>query len=221
MADQNEEETVQYLPFHALNEYMRPDYRLTVVRSTLTALPKLPKSFRSNIDKLTKRVVHVPGFRDSNQAPPSMKAGPVAEAFQKYPEIVAAILSAWAESKPELRTKIYDLLKSRNWEDLLPADADRTKLPGFQVVWPKGEDFDILNDAYTQAYPGEDTTTDDVSLMVVWLSNRLPFNDPDGEEHYHDHDHDHDHDHEHHDHNHHDHAHDSAQDHAEGEHPEA
>lgn len=196
------DETAQFLPFHALNEYMRPDYRLTVVRAALTALPKLPKNFRAPIDKLTKRIVHVPGFRDGSQAPASMKAAPTADAFQKSPELVAAILAAWAESKPELRTKVFDLLKSRNWE-LLPPDADRTKLPGWMVVWPKGEDFDILNDAYAAAHPGEDTTTDDVSLMVVWLSTRLPFHDHDEDEEGHDHDHDHEHDHDHpHDHDH-------------------
>ena len=29
------DETLEYLPFHAINEFMRDDYRLEVVRSTI------------------------------------------------------------------------------------------------------------------------------------------------------------------------------------------
>jgi len=199
------DDTAEFLPFHALNEYMRPDYRLTVVRATLNALPKLPNNFRSPIDKLTKKIVKVPGFRDGTQAPAALKAAPIADAFQKSPDLVAAILAAWAESQSDLRRKVYDLLKERNW-DVLPPEADRTKLPGFMVVWPKGEDFDILNDAYAAVHPGEGTTTDDVSLMVVWVSTRLPFHDHEDDE-------DGEHDHDHHDHDHsHEHTHDQASD---------
>ncbi len=166
---------VEFLPFHVVNEFMRPDYRLTVVRDTLTALPKLPNHFRAAIDKLIKKNVRVAGFRDSTLAPTPFKIGPVAEGFEKSPELAATILSAWAETKSELRTGIYELLKGRGWE-LLPPEADRTKIPGFLTTWPnKDEDFDMLNKAYAEAHPGEEISTDDVSLMVVWLSGRLPY----------------------------------------------
>lgn len=168
------EPTIQFLPYHALNEFMRPDFRLTVVRAALSALPKLPKHFRDPIDKLTKRIVKVPGFRDGTQAPPTLKVAPTAEAFQKSPELVAAILAAWAESQSELRNKVYDLLKARGWE-LLSAEADRTQAPGFLTQWPKGEDFDILNKAFTEVQGEGSATPDDISLMVVWLSGRLPY----------------------------------------------
>lgn len=172
------EKTAEFLPFHALNEFMRPDYRLTVVRSALTALPKLPGTFRSPIDKLTRKIVHVPGFRDGTQAPPSLKVAPVADAFQKSPELVAAILSAWAEVHTDLRAQVFALLQGRGWE-LLPPEADRTKLPGFMTTWPKGEDFDVLNKAFSEAHPGHEATSDDVSLMIVWLSVRLPLPEED------------------------------------------
>ena len=166
--------TAEFLPFHALNEFMRPSYRLTVVRAALTHLPKLPNHFRVPIDKITKQIVRVPGFRDGVQAPAALKAGPVASAFEKSPELVAAVLAAWAETQTELRSRVYDLLKARGWE-VLPLEADRAKLPGFLTYWPKGEDFDILNTAYRAAHPGDEASTDDVSLMVVWVSGRLPY----------------------------------------------
>jgi hypothetical protein len=165
---------VEFLPFHALNEFMRPDYRLGVVRTALTALPTLPANLRSPIDKLIKQVVRVPGFRNGAQAPAPLKVAPMAAAFEKSPELVAAVLAAWAESLPDLRQKIYDLLKARNWE-VLPPEADRTKLPGFLTHWPKGEDFEVLNKAFTELYPEANIATDDVSLMVVWIGGRLPY----------------------------------------------
>jgi hypothetical protein len=104
----------------------------------------------------------------------ALKVRPMASAFEKNPELVAAVISAWAESHNELRQMVYDLLKSRNWE-ILPPDTDRTKLPGFLTKWPRGEDFTTLNQAFGEMYPQNPTPSDDVSLMVVWLSGRLPY----------------------------------------------
>ena len=156
------DKTAQFLPFHTLNEFMRHDYRLTVIRAALNTLPKLPAHFRQPIDKLTNQIVRVPGFRKGAQAPASLKVVPIAEAFGKSPELVAAILAAWAESLPDLRQQVHDLLKGRGWE-VLPPEADRAKLPGFLTSWPKGEDFDALNKAFAEAHPDSGISTDDVS----------------------------------------------------------
>jgi hypothetical protein len=168
-----ENKTAEFIPFHALNEFMRADYRLAVVRATLSALPKLPANLRSPIDRLSRQLVRVPGFRNAAQAPASIRVTPTVTAFETSPNLVAAILAAWAETNAPLRARVYDLLKSRDWE-VLPVEADRAKLPGFLTRWPSGEDFDKLNQGYAAAYPDEPASTDDVSLMVVWLSGRLP-----------------------------------------------
>jgi hypothetical protein len=174
MMTSNDEKEISFLPFHAINEFMNSEYRLSVIRSALSSLPTLPVEFRAPIDYLTKKIVKVPGFRNSLKAPVPLKIRPFAEAFEKNPELVAAILSAWSESHSELRQQIFDFLKSRNW-DILPVEADRTKLPGFLTVWPKDEDFEILSTAFKEIHPEGNASTDDISLMVVWLSNRLPY----------------------------------------------
>lgn len=165
---------ISFLPFHAINEFMRPDYRLTVIRSTLEALPNLPESTRTSINNLTKKLVKIPGFRNSVKAPLPLRVKPTAEAFEKNPILVAAILSAWAEAHSQLRYQVYTLLKSRSWE-VLPPEADRTKLPGFLTTWPRGEDFEVLNVAFREMYPEVQVSSDDVSLMTVWVSGRLPY----------------------------------------------
>jgi hypothetical protein len=169
-----ENKQAQFLPFHAINEFMRDDYRLQVVRRTLESLAALPADFQAPIERLTRRFVQVPGFRNSAKAPWQKRVRPTAEAFEKSAPLVAAILSAWSAVHPELRQQVYDLLIVRDWQ-VLPPETDRTKLPGFIAAWPKGEDFETLNKAFAEKYPEAQTNTDDVSLMIVWLSTRLPF----------------------------------------------
>jgi hypothetical protein len=171
---------VSFLPFHALSQFMRDDFRQTVVRRTMHAYAELPENLRANIDKQTKRFVNIPGFRNSVKAPVTLKIRQMNEAFEKRADLVGALLAGWAETHPELRQQMYDLLIERGWE-VLPLEADRTKLPGFIPVWPANEDFEVLNTAFKAKYPESETTEDDVSLMAAWISTRLPF-ETEGEE---------------------------------------
>jgi hypothetical protein len=189
------ETKTEFLPFNAINEFMRPDFRIKVIRDTLNELPNLPEEYHNLVNRLTKKYVKVPGFRNSDKAPVMVKVLPLVKAFEKTPDIVAAILAAWSEAHSDLRTQVYSLLNVRNWRMLpatqsitpelltsdllhnwpvLPIEVDRTKLPGFFVYWPKGEDFDTLYNQYTEMFPESNASMDQVSLMVVWLSLRLP-----------------------------------------------
>ena len=169
----NAKKQAEYIPIHAINEFMRNDYRLTVIRTALSALSGLERGLSAPIDRLTKKLVRVPGFRNSVKAPVSVKAVAMVKPFEKSPKLVAAILAAWAESKAELRQQVYNLLTGREWK-ILPVEADRTKLPGFLTRWPEEDSFEVLYTAYTEANPDYDASIDDVSLMVTWLAGRLP-----------------------------------------------
>jgi hypothetical protein len=189
------ENSVQFLPFHAINEFMRADFRLGVVRSTLSALPRLPKSLQDGVNHWVKAAVKIPGFRNSEKAPAMVKVIPTAKAFENNPALVAAILAAWAEAHTELRAQVFEVLKSRGWfffpseinlsdlpqlngeEDwgILPLEADRTRLPGFLTYWPDGQEFEALYDTFSQMFPDASGSLDEISLMAVWLANRLPY----------------------------------------------
>ena len=91
--------------------------------------------------------------------------------------MAAAILSAWAEAHTGLRSQTHELLAARGWE-VLPPEADRTQLPGFVPTWPKDEDFEKLTVAFKEKYPDTEASDDDISLMIVWVSGRLPFQSP-------------------------------------------
>ncbi len=188
-------EKSEFLPFHAINEYMRPDFRLKVIRDTLTAQATLEENLSNDLNHMIKKYVTVPGFRSSDKAPSLVKVLPTSKAFEKNPDLVAVILSCWAETQSKLREQAYTVLLNRRWpifpenEPLTPSTAftdtikewpvfpitmDRTKLPGFYIHWPKGEDFEALYNTFAELYPDSDASIDKVSLIVVWLVMRLP-----------------------------------------------
>lgn len=164
---------VSFLPFNALNEFMRDDFRHQVVLTVLQALPSLPEQNQAAVNRLLKKMMSIPGFRNSLAAPLSLKLKPAISAFEKSSALSAAILAAWAATKPELQQNVYDLLTERGWE-VLPLEADRTKLPGFLSTWPAADDFEKINQFFREHFPESIVTTDDVSLMAVWISGRLP-----------------------------------------------
>jgi hypothetical protein len=172
------EKSIQYAPFHVINAFMRPDYRLTVVQSTFNNLTTLSGDRKAQFNKICKQFLQVPGFRNSLAAPLAMKIKPFVSAFEKYPAVVAVTLQAWSEEHFELRQEVARLLAGLDWQ-ILPVEADRSGLPGFLPTWPAHQDFDTVFTAYQRLYPGSTVSQDDVSLMVVWLSGRIPYSDDD------------------------------------------
>ncbi len=168
------EKQVKYLPYHAINEFMLDDYRHEVILTVFSRFNELSAGRKGALVNLVKRHVQVQGFRNSSQAPLMVKVKGSGKPFQTSAEYAANVVAGWCELHPDLGAKVYELLTSRGWE-ILPVDADRTKLPGFIPAWPKDETFEAINAAFKEKYPDEDIKDYDVSLMVVWLSGRLPF----------------------------------------------
>ncbi len=164
----------QFFPFHGINEYMLPDFRLHVLQAVFNGFDRLPGERRSAINGLVKKNVQVPGFRNSVQAPAGVKARAAVAAFERRPDFVAQVLQGWSELNPDLRQKVYDFLKAREWE-VLPPEADRSKLPGFLTEWPKGQDYDVLGKAFSEMYPDFPHEENDLRLMIVWIAGRLPY----------------------------------------------
>jgi hypothetical protein len=168
------EKKAQFLPFHAINEFMRPDFRMQVVREVINGLENLPDEYVSPINNLTKKYVKIPGFRDSRKAPAAIRIRLTSDAFEKRPDLVSAVLAAWANIHDDLQSRVFNLLHNLEWQ-VFPLEMDRTKLPGFMTVWPKGNDFEVLNQKFSQENQDYQANSDDISLMVVWVSMRLPY----------------------------------------------
>ncbi len=169
----NDKTQIEFIPFHAINEFMRSDFRLNVIKSALLALPKIDKKYGISLDRLTRKHVRVAGFRNSVKAPATVKAVAMVKPFENEPRLVAAILAAWAESQSELRQQLFNLLSERGWK-IFPVDFERTRIPGFLTRWPEEDDYDEIYEAYVAAHPDSEASMDETSLMAVWLALRLP-----------------------------------------------
>lgn len=169
-----ENKEINFLPFHALNEFMLDEYRFHVIQETLNGLSSLPSNLRKPLDQFMNRFIKIPGFRNPAKAPVNLIINPFIEAFKKQPKLVAVTLAAWTNIHSELQKQVYQLLQNRQWE-LLPIEADRTVLPGFLIVWPSEENFETIYQAFQEQFPLSKESIDDVSLMTVWLSGRLPY----------------------------------------------
>jgi hypothetical protein len=171
---------MQFLPFSAINMFMRPDYRTEVIKKVFGAITEMPEETKKKFNQLTKKLITVPGFRNSAQAPLAVRVKPYGIAFEKTPELAALTLDIWRRANSQVSERVFNLLKSRNWE-IYPENTDRTKLPGFMITWPRDETFEAINKAYKAMYPDDETSEDDISLMTVWLSVRLPYQEDDQE----------------------------------------
>lgn len=167
------EHRAHFLPFHAVNEFLLPEYRLKLIQQALVEINSLPEERRSAINRLVKRLVQVTGFRNSALAPAPVKARAAVSAFEKSAEFSGQILGAWYELHPDLAKKVYDLLVERGWK-LLPLEADRSRLPGFLTHWQKDETLEVLDDAFASTYPQDGEHEYDINMMIAWLSGRLP-----------------------------------------------
>jgi hypothetical protein len=164
----------QFLPYHAINEFMVSEYRHQVLTAVFNRFDRLPGVRRSAINSLVKRHIQVPGFRNSAHAPAGVKARAAAATFEKNPNFAAQVLQGWSELHPELREQVHAFLTAREWQ-LLPAEADRSQLPGFLPEWPEGQDYDVLGAAFAEMYPDAAVEENDLRLMIVWLAGRLPY----------------------------------------------
>ncbi len=166
-------EKAQFIPFNALNEFMIADFRRAVIHETLSKIDQASEEQQKAIKNLIRKMVKVHGFRNSALAPLPLKVNGAVNSFERSAEFVKHIVQAWAEIKQEMRHKTYQLLSERNWE-VFPEDMDRGQLPGFLTRWPAAEDFEVLVNAYREKYPEDEISDDDICLMLVWISGRLP-----------------------------------------------
>ncbi len=166
-----------FLPFHAVNEFMRDDFRMQVIQGVFSQVEKCASESRSRLIKLVNKGVQVPGFRNGNQAPVHIKVKNSQGYFEKSAEFAGVVMECWSQLHNDLRENLHALLLEYDWK--IPAlSEDLSLLPGFQVDWPKGQSFEYLCQTVREKYPDTQESDDEISLMVVWVGNRLPVNQP-------------------------------------------
>lgn len=166
---------IEYLPFIAVNEFMRDDYRLLILQEVFTALDQCTSMQRQLILRLFSKGVQIPGFRNSSMAPIPIKIKNSPGLFERSNEFAATIMECWSNLHPALKSGMLELLTERGWKPQ-PLTLDRSMLPGFQIDWPKTDTFEVLSKLIREAHTDLDESDDNISLMAVWIGNRLPYN---------------------------------------------
>lgn len=166
---------VQYLPFHSVNEFMRDDYRLTILHEVYSNFEKCTVLQKQLITRLFTRGVQIQGFRNSSLAPLPIRVKNSASLFERSPEFAATIMECWSNLHPELKNVMGTVLQEKGWQ-VLDLSLDRSGLPGFMIDWPKADTFEEIIKSVKTAIPGLEETDDNISLMAVWIGNKLPYN---------------------------------------------
>jgi hypothetical protein len=174
IGNMTDESYAQFAPFSAINDFMLADFRIKVIQRVYANFPSLPDAVKQQVDALTRALVVVPGFRNSAKAPSQLKSRNSVKSFETSSEFVAVILSAWSYTLPELNAQVHSMLAGLGWE-VLPIDVDRTKMPGFIPSWPDDQNFSTLCSLFSSQNPKSQITDDEVSLMIVWVALRLPY----------------------------------------------
>ncbi|KAF0111495.1 MAG: hypothetical protein FD147_846 [Chloroflexi bacterium] len=171
----NDTNKTKYLPFQAVNEFMREDYRLSILHEVFNHLDKCTAIQKQLINRLVAKGVQIAGFRNSSLAPLPIKIKNSVSLFENSSEFAATIIECWSNLHPELKKALDETLTEKGWQPLA-YDLDRSLLPGFMIDWPKKDTFELLIKTLRDTHPNLLESEDNISLMAVWVGNRLPYN---------------------------------------------
>lgn len=174
MADKNKQQA-QFLPWSAINVFMLPEFQVEVISDVLGNFESLTSEQRTGLNQMIKRGVKLNGFRNATLAPLPIRVRGSIELFEKNAAFAYMVLSCWCDLHTALRDAVHNMLSERGWL-LLPVDTDRSKIPGFLTHWPKEDEFEVLTPAFREQFPDlNDFSDNQISLMEVWVSGRLPY----------------------------------------------
>ena len=169
------------MPMVSLNVYLLPDFRREVFNKVLRNLEQLSPETRQELTQMIKEFVKISGFRNPLSAPQTLVVRNLEAAFEKESRVVKAVISAWAETEPDLQAA----LKSSLPELGFPVNEQAPGYPdpenAFLPDWPQDLSFDKLADQVRQKTQTS-ASNDEIALMAVWLTGQLPASQPQGEQ---------------------------------------
>ncbi len=163
----------EMLSYKAINVYIEQDYLEKVMRDILTGVKKLPKQDQINFSRFMRQYVTILGFRDPSRAPLPLQVNALMKAFEEKDEVVPVTLSVWAKIHKKLAKQVKDWLDGEGWKDLA-TEREYEEDGGFAADWPKKLTFDKLVKDFQKAAPDAKFDRDDLILMVLWVSGKLP-----------------------------------------------
>ncbi len=165
------------LPLISLNVFLLPDFRREILTTVLNQKDNLSPEIKQEFRQAIKEFVKISGFRNPLAAPQALQVRAMESPFEKESRFVKAILSSWADLKLDLGAKVQSVLPELGFEpnDQAPLYPDPEN--AFAVGWPEDLSFEKLADLVKQKTE-TDASSNEISLMTVWLTGRLPGSEP-------------------------------------------
>lgn len=164
---------VEYLSFKTINVFIERGFLEEILTQILTNLRDLSKENQIEFNQHFKKYVTVLGFRNPKHAPLPLQVKAFATAFEEKEEVIPFTLSTWAKIKDDLANAVLKWLQSENWDDLaLVRNFDDDQ--GFKNDWPDDLSLDTVIEDYQKDHADMEVSKDDLTLMILWVSGRLP-----------------------------------------------
>ena len=165
------------LPLISLNVFLLPDFRREILTTVLYQKDDLSPDNTQELRQAIREFVKISGFRNPLAAPQALQVRAMESPFEKESRFVKAILSSWADINSDLQAKVQAVLPELGFEpnDQAPLYPDPEN--AFAVGWPEDLSFEKLADLVKQKTE-TDASSNEISLMTVWLTGRLPGSEP-------------------------------------------
>jgi hypothetical protein len=163
----------EILPYKTINVFINQEYLTEVAKDILSKVKKLPKADQIAFSHFMRKHINVLGFRDSSRAPEPLQVNAIIKVFEEKDDVVPFLLSTWAKINKKLAKDVKAWLKAEGWENL-ETEREFVEGEGFIAEWPKKLTFDKLVKDYQKANPDSKINRDDLILMVLWVSGKLP-----------------------------------------------
>ena len=165
------------LPLISLNVFLLPDFRREILTTVLDQKDNLSPEIKQEFRQAIKEFVKISGFRNPLAAPQALQVRAMESPFEKESRFVKAILSSWADINSDLQAKVQAVLHELGFEPNVQAPLYPDPENAFAVGWPEDLSFEKLADLVKQKTE-IDASSNEISLMTVWLTGRLPGSEP-------------------------------------------
>ena len=161
------------LSFKTINVFIERDFLESKLEEILQAKDELPKEEQIDFNNHFRKFVSVLGFRNPLRAPRQLQVNAYASAFEEKEEVVPFTLSTWTNLNQDFAKQVKGWLDSEDWENL-SLERSFEDSDGFRDNWPEGVTFEKLSKKFQKDHPDVEFETDDLTLMILWISGQLP-----------------------------------------------
>lgn len=166
-------ETKEILSYRAINVFIEREYLEKIISFILKNAKSLPKEDQIEFNSHFNKYVKILGFRNPLRAPLSLQINGLTTAFEEKEEIIPKVLTTWTILNSPFSKIVSSWLEAEGWNNL---KFKRIYSPeeGFIADWPKNFSFDQLDENFKKANPELKYEKNDLILMALWLSGKLP-----------------------------------------------